>query len=86
MLPTILQYKKWSLPSKYAFWSLLVATIPLFLLAKDLIVAVPDYAALAFNYGTSEMTIYGATGDIVENAVIIRGANWIFWLISGTTR
>lgn len=42
---------------------------------KDWIVAVPDYASLAYNYGTSEMTIYGAEGGSPEEAVIIRGAN-----------
>jgi hypothetical protein len=75
MLPTITQYKKWSLPSKYALWGLLAAMFPIALLVKDWIVAVPDYAILAFNHGTSEMTIYGAAGDTTETAVIIRGAN-----------
>ena len=75
MLPTITQYKKWSLPSKYTFWGLVVAFIPLALLVKDWISAVPDYAILAVNYGTSEMTIYGAAGDTIDTAVIIRGAN-----------
>lgn len=75
MLPTISQYRKWSLPAKYAFWGLLLALIPIGLSVRDWIVAVPDYAVLAFNYGTSEMTIYGAAGESPETAVIIRGAN-----------
>ncbi len=75
MFPTTTQYRKWSLPAKYSFWALLVALIPIAFSVRDWIVAVPDYAVLAFNYGTSEMTIYGAAGDSPETAVIIRGAN-----------
>lgn len=75
MLPTIAQYRKWSLPAKYSFLGLLLAAIPIAFSVRDWIVSVPDYAILAFNYGTSEMTIYGAAGDSPETAVIIRGAN-----------
>ena len=75
MLPTIAQYKKWSLPAKCTFWGFILSVIPIVISARDWIVAVPDYAVLAFNYGSSEMTIYGAAGDSPETAVIIRGAN-----------
>ncbi len=75
MLPTIAQYKKWSLPAKYSFWGLILAILPITISIRDLIVAVPDYAVIAFNYGTSEMTIYGGEGDSPDTAVIIRGAN-----------
>ena len=75
MLPTIAQYHKWSLPAKYTFWGFVLAAIPMILIAKDWLVAVPDYAVLAFNYGSSEMTIYGAAGDSPESAIIVRGAN-----------
>lgn len=40
---------------------------------KKWILAVPDYATLAYNYDTSEMLIYGAEGDSPESAIIIRG-------------
>lgn len=75
MLPTLAQYKKWSLPAKYSFWSAVLAIVPMGITLKDWIVSVPEYAVLAFNYGTSEMTIYGAAGESPETAVIIRGAN-----------
>lgn len=78
MLPNINQYKRWSLPSKYSLIGLIigiVSLIPFLLAFKDWLVAVPDYAALAYNYGSSEMTIYGAEGEMPETAVIIRGAN-----------
>ena len=73
MLPTFTQYRKWSLPSKYGFWGIVLAVIPFIWLIKDWIAAVPNYAILASNYGTSEMTIYGAAGDTRDTAVIIRG-------------
>ena len=75
MLPTLKQYRNWSLPSKYGFWGLVLAVIPLGFAVRDWIDAVPSYAILAFNYGKSEMTIYGDAGDFPEYAVIIRGAN-----------
>lgn len=78
MLPKRQQYKNWSLPSKYSFIGILIgliSLIPLAIALKDWMVAVPDYAVLAYNYGTSEMTIYGAEGESPENAIIIRGAN-----------
>ncbi len=75
MLPTIAQYRKWTLPAKYTFLGFLLTLIPIAFSVRDWVVSVPDYATLAFNYGTSEMTIYGAAGDTPETAVIIRGAN-----------
>lgn len=75
MLPTISQYRKWSLPAKYSFWGLILALVPIAISVRDSIIAVPDYAVLAFNYGTSEMTMVGGAGDSPETAVIIRGAN-----------
>lgn len=75
MIPTVTQYKKWSLPAKYSFWSIALAIIPIGLSVRDWIIAVPDYSTLAFNYGTSEMSIYGAAGEEPGAAVIIRGAN-----------
>lgn len=78
MLPSLKQYMKWSLPSKYGFIGVLIAfvsLIPLTMALKNWMLSVPDYASLAFNYGESEMTIYGAEGESTEEAVIIRGAN-----------
>ena len=75
MLPTVAQYRKWALPAKYTFWGCVFALVPITFSVRDWIIAVPDYAVLAFNYGTSEMTIYGAAGDSPETAVIVRGAN-----------
>lgn len=78
MLPNKQQYKNWSLPSKYSFAGIvigLISLVPIILAAKDWVIAVPDYAVLAYNYGTSEMTIYGAEGESPEHAIIIRGAN-----------
>jgi hypothetical protein len=75
MFPTIAQYRKWSLPAKCSFWGFILALVPIAISVRDSIIAVPDYAVLAFNYGTSEMTIFGGAGDSPETAVIIRGAN-----------
>ena len=75
IFPTVAQYRKWSLPAKYSFWGFIIAFVPAIFAIRDWVIAVPDYAVLAFNYGKSEMTIYGAAGDSQETAVIIRGAN-----------
>jgi hypothetical protein len=57
MLPTLRQYKKWSLPSKYTFWGLILAAIPIVLLLKDWIVAVPDYAVEQTTTGDKSLNI-----------------------------
>lgn len=74
MFPTIPQYKKWSLPAKYSMWGLILALIPIGVSVRDWVISVPEYTVLAFNYGGSEITIYGDAGDSFETAVIIRGA------------
>lgn len=75
MLPTFSQYRKWSLPAKYGFWGVVFGAIPIGISIHDWILAVPDYATIALNYGTSEMTIFGAAGESIETAIVVRGAN-----------
>lgn len=74
MLPSIAQFRKWSLPSKYTFIAFIVFLVTMIYEGYYWIVSVPEYAILASNSGNSEMTIYGAAGDTMEAAVIIRGA------------
>lgn len=78
MFPTIKQFRRWSLPAKYSFVALIfgiISLIPLVLGLRNWLLAVPDYASIAYNYGSSEMIIYGAEGKSTDDAVIIRGAD-----------
>jgi hypothetical protein len=75
MIPNIKQFKKWSLPSKYAFLGIILAIIPILFYLVDWVASIPEYAVIAFNHDDSEITIFGDAGKSTETAVIIRGAN-----------
>ena|SRR5437867_2482637 len=69
------RYKKWSLPEKCSFWGLVLGVVVFAWPVASWVIAVPENTTLAFNHGTSEMTIYGGAGESRDTAVIIRGAN-----------